>query len=509
MLDGAEDGDVLTVTDGGAEDFTVCYYQNKYTTTSHEVLIVGWDDAYPAGNFGYSAAGAVPPGDGAWLCRNSYGEHWAGGDGYFWLSYYDASAGYASLESSSLTQGFGRAAVFDFTAPDEYDNLYEYDGAVIQGYVTYAADGDGNRRSISVSGANEDAARWYANVFTASAGATNRDAERLEAVSTYTYRPGVAYTAEVYVDLADAADPASGTLAASVSGTFEYPGFHTVELDRGVLLTEGETYSVVFRVGRSSDSLSFLIVPACYTNDSWHAVNETLPGQSFVSLDGAAWYDCANCVTSSGTARPSNVRVKAYTVNDAAPLPFTDVSESAWYYADVADSWYKLLVEGMTDTAYVPAANATRAQLVTTLRRLAGNPAPAVDATAFDDVYDTAWFYEDILWAEGAGLLQGSDDDGNGVYSCRPNARVTREELLTLLYRFAAMCGADTAAVADLTVYPDGGAVSDWASDAVAWAVSNRLLQGVAVGTGTLLAPQMKVSRAQLAAFLNRFSELL
>ena len=486
-LDGASDPEAVPVLDGDADDFTVCYYQNKSGGTNHEVLIVGWDDDYPAENFGYSSAQAVPAGDGAWLCRNSQGASWAGGDGYFWISYYDRSVSASTGNSISA-----HVTVFDFGAADNYDNNYEYDGAAVLGYVNDALDGVG----VSTTAAEEGARRWYANIFTACSGAYPRGSESLKAVSTYTYRAGVPYTASVYTDLADPADPASGALAAQTSGVFPYAGYHTVVLPEIVSLEEGETFSVVFEIGASPDGILF--VPSCYTNSSWYSTNETLEGQSFVSVDGSGWADCKTL------RNEPNVRIKAFTDDVAPVLPFTDVPENAWYRSDVMAVWQRYLVSGMTATTYGPAGTASRAQIVAVLWRLAGEPA-ASSAAPFPDVPTGAWYADAVAWAAENGIVNGY---ANGLL--RPNLAVSRQEFMTILYRCAGVLGMDVSQTADITSFPDSGDVADWAARATAWSVGSGLQNGVAGSDGVItLSPQGRVTRAQLAAFLHRFADML
>ena len=506
--DKAEDGfspDDAMAVDGNAADFTVCYYQNARTGTNHEVVIVGWDDSYPRQNFGYSSKGAVPPKNGAWLCRNSHGSTWQGGDGYFWVSYYDASV-------SAVTDGSihkARATVFEFGSSGNYQHNYEYDGAAVLGYVNDSIGGKG----VSTQNASGSTRRSYANIFTANGNSAERGSENLRAVSTYTYGPGVSYTVKVYTGLKDALNPASGTLAAETSGTFSYAGFHTVTLPEAVTLRQNERFSVVFTVGR--DNNSALYVPACYTSTNWYSVNDSQTGQSFVSLDGSSWTDC------KGLKNAPNVRIKAYTddgdvledppaVDPSAAFPFTDVSESAWYYGDVETCWRSGLLKGMTDTTFVPGGTATRAQIVAVLHRLSGNGAPEQSTVSFGDVSAGAWYYDDVRWAESLGIINGSDDDGDGVFSFRPNDSITRQEFMTVLYRYAKQQNADVSATDSLSAFSDSGKVSGWARDAVVWSVGSGLQKGMNDSSGNLiLSPAGKVTRAQLAAFLNRFSAML
>jgi hypothetical protein len=301
---------------------------------------------------------------------------------------------------------------------------------------------------------------------------------------------------QVYTDLADPADPASGTLAAEVSGSFPYAGYHTIELPETVHIDEGETYSVIFRVGPASDNS--LYIPSCHTSSQWYCTNETLAGQSFVSVDGSVWKDCVDL------RNMPNVRIKAFTDNADPVFPFTDVAASDWYYDDVQTSWLKYLVNGTSDTTYEPELATTRAQVVTVLWRLAGEPAPA-GAADFSDIEAGAWYADAVAWAQENGVVNGY---GDGRFC--PHLVVSRQEFMLILFRYAGKCGMDTSARESLIRFRDYASVSDWAGDAVNWSIATGLQQGVRSTTGSVyLDPEGSVTRAQLAAFLNRFADML
>lgn len=484
-LDGAPAGTDGIAADRSADDFTACYYQNSVSaTTNHEVIIVGWDDNYPAENFGHSAAGLTPTGDGAWLCRNSYGSDWGDG-GYFWVSYYDASVCAGSGGSISA-----RVTVLDFASADHYDNNYEYDGAAILNYIRDTINGKG----VSTLNADSSTRRWYANIFTASAGETARDTELLRAVSTYTYRANVPYTVEIYTNLENDESPTSGTLAATVSGTFTHAGYHTVELPEPLTLAQGEMFSVVFRVSMASDNSVF--VPGCATSSVWYSVNGSESGQSFVSLDGSGWVDCQSL-----SGKP-NVRIKAFTDTQDAAFPFSDVAESEWYYQDVKESWLKLLLNGTSDTTYEPLQYTLRAQVVTTLWRLSGEPEPE-GTTTFSDVRAGRWYSDAIAWASENEIVTGYPS--GKFYPFDP---ITRQELMTILFRYAQYAGLDTSPTGSLTGFKDVSSVDAWAESAVSWSVGSGLQNGIPKRSGLYLDPRGYVTRAQLAAFLNRLSNM-
>ncbi len=246
------------------------YYCNEIKTTNHGVAIVGWDDTYSAANFN-----KTPPGDGAWLIRNSWSVSSAGaGDynqnTYFWMSYYDQSL-------------IGSVALI-YEPADNYSNNYHYDASAM------------DTRLYIPSGGK------VANVFTAK-GETGF--ERLEAVSFETDSANVDYKVEIYKNLKDAADPESGIFCGSTEGSTSYSGYYTIPLKEYVPLKAGDTFSVVITVSHGDGSYVYITKERSYTY-SWIACTASSnEGESFTDT-GAAWKD-------AGTG--GNIRIKAFTQN--------------------------------------------------------------------------------------------------------------------------------------------------------------------------------------------------
>ena len=113
------------------------------------------------------------------------------------------------------------------------------------------------------------------------------------------------------------------------------------------------------------------------------------------------------------------------------------------------------------------------------------------------DVSEGAWYYEAVLWATGNGIVKGC---GNGGFG--PNDNVTREQLATILYRYAQWKTMDTSEAADLDAYSDASTISTWALDAMKWANASGLITG---RTATELAPKYTATRAEAATILQRF----
>lgn len=183
----------------------------------------------------------------------------------------------------------------------------------------------------------------------------------------------------------------------------------------------------------------------------------------------------------------------------AAPkLPFTDVSEDDWFYADAAYLYEKGVMKGTADETFAPSRSVTRGQLAAALYRMAGEPAVTAKA-AFTDVPADYWCAAAITWAAENGVVTGY---GGGGF--RPADAVRRQELAAMLFRFAVYQGMSAVTLEEnLAPFADRADVAAYAVPAMNWAVGQGILQGK---DGSLL-PQAPVDRAQLAAMLRRYLE--
>lgn len=176
---------------------------------------------------------------------------------------------------------------------------------------------------------------------------------------------------------------------------------------------------------------------------------------------------------------------------------FSDTKSSDWYAEAAAYAYNNGLMQGDENGNFGGNDSATRGQIVTILHRLAGEP-DAGDAK-FNDVKGTEYYADAVAWAATNGLVNGYED---GTFSA--NGDVTREELATILYRFASAQGWVGETTGALTGFSDGDTTSEWATEALAWAVSVGLLQGNDDGT---LNPGGNATRAEIATILMRFCE--
>ena len=178
---------------------------------------------------------------------------------------------------------------------------------------------------------------------------------------------------------------------------------------------------------------------------------------------------------------------------------FDDVPADAWYADSVDFVSSHELFEG-TDKGFEPSMNMTRAMLVTVLYRLENEPDATAEAV-FTDVKEDSWYADAVEWAASSGIVNGV---GNDLYD--PNGDVTREQIATMLYRYVKHLGLDVSSRGSLDKFYDGDQVSDWAKDAMQWAVKLGIFRGDDTGS---LNPKNKATRAEVATLMERIVKLL
>lgn len=242
------------------------YYFNGASNSNHAICIVGWDD-----NFDKSKFFNQPPGNGAFIVRNSWGNWW-GQNGYFYLSYYDS------------VLGTRENAVFLAEPTSNYSRVYQYDPL-------------GQTASTGYGGNTA----WFANVFTAVGN------ESLSAVSFYAASSGSTY--ELYVYKSPTNGP-KGTQALFMSGSIATAGYHTIPLTSAVQLTAGQKFSVAVKLTTPGYGYPIPLERPI----GGYASPTASPGQSYMSSNGNVWTDVTNNYSNS------NVCLKAFTVQPAASL---------------------------------------------------------------------------------------------------------------------------------------------------------------------------------------------
>lgn len=171
--------------------------------------------------------------------------------------------------------------------------------------------------------------------------------------------------------------------------------------------------------------------------------------------------------------------------------PFTDVQMDDWFYNAVVYVVKNGLMNGVTNTQFSPDTATTRGMIVTILYRMAGKP--AADGTSFADVEQDAYYADAVAWAAESGIVMGY---GDGTFG--PNDSITREQMATMLYRYAGSPAVTQTALQ----FADSGEVSSYATNAISWAVQQGILSGK---TGNILDPQGDATRAQVAQMLQNY----
>lgn len=246
-------------------DITNSFYYSGDEPPNHDVVIVGWDDAYSRRNFNVE-----PDRDGAFLCRNSYGDNF-GNDGYFYVSYDDVLIGRENIVYSGIESN------------DNYDNIYQSDWLGWIGRI----------------GFGEETA-YFSNAY------TTEGPEMLEAVSFYATDVDTIYEVYVVPQFNGVEDFSNMTFVAE--GFLDYAGYYTVKFDESVPV-DGE-YAVIVKIKTPGSTYP---VAAEYSKEvDWLGEVNINDGRGFMSYDGLSW-------ESTEEVLESNVCLKAFTSNIDTP----------------------------------------------------------------------------------------------------------------------------------------------------------------------------------------------
>jgi hypothetical protein len=241
--------------------------------------------------------------------------------------------------------------------------------------------------------------------------------------------------------------------------------------------TEGAT--ILYNANYGSPSYT----PACaYTGEAVVIPKSSFPGGTVTMTCRAVkeGYTDAGVTTLALTAQTS----------------YTDVATGAWYESYVQYVTEHGYFDSTAPSTFSPNAPMTRAMLATALYRMAGQPA-VTTAAPFTDVAATADYADAVAWAYDVGVVNGISDT-----TFAPDATITREQIVTMFCRYAALvAGRDVTAAGDLSAFTDSATVAAWAADQMTWAVSAGLIEGT---TATTLSPKATATRAQTAALVQR-----
>jgi len=232
-------------------------------------------------------------------------------------------------------------------------------------------------------------------------------------------------------------------------------------------------------------------------------------------LDSVFFLPAADCSTqirlaftvygTSGTQLGSGeltVRVASKTASSV----FSDVNaRTCSWAANAVDFMNEYgLVKGTGTSTFGWKGSMTRGDFVLILYRNAGSPSVYGVSNPFTDVKSTDYYYEAVLWAYRNNVVNGTSTTTFG-----PKGKITREQIATILYRYAQKKRADTSARGSLSAFPDNGKVNGWAKTALQWCVGEGLIGGTNENGRVYLDPQGTATRAQVATILMRYIEKL
>ncbi|SEQ42376.1 Cysteine protease, C1A family [Lachnospiraceae bacterium RM5] len=237
------------------QNYSYCYKGDE--KANHDIVIIGWDDNYPKENFNIDVEG-----DGAFLCRNSWGADF-GDNGDFYISYYDSNIGVTNVVYTRIDDVYN------------YDNIYQSD---MCGY-------------IGGLGYEEDRA-YFANVYTAN------DYEKIKAVGFYATKKNTEYSIYVVKDFEDTNSLTSRNDPV-LSGSFVNEGFYTVDLENEIEVEKNEKFAIIVRV-KSPGQTRPVAVEFPYDKATENV--DVSDGEGYVSYQGINWenteekYNCNICL---------------------------------------------------------------------------------------------------------------------------------------------------------------------------------------------------------------------
>lgn len=213
-----------------------------------------------------------------------------------------------------------------------------------------------------------------------------------------------------------------------------------------------------------------------------------------VTSEGISVPSKGNSGSGSGNGSGSGSSSALDDIISTVTNPFTDIS-GHWAEDEIISAYLAGLVNGLGDGRFGPDEALNRAMFTTLLYRLAGSPAVS-GSNPFTDVANGVYYTDAVIWAYQNGVVTGTS-----ATTFDPNATLTREQMVTMLYRYAQFAGIDTSASTSLSSFTDSASVSGYAVNAMQWAVA----EGIIKGQGNALVPAGTTTRAQAAAVLVRF----
>lgn len=210
--------------------------------------------------------------------------------------------------------------------------------------------------------------------------------------------------------------------------------------------------------------------------------------------------------TAGGIAPPAQTAPPTQiTIPDTVNV-FADVDDSHWAKASIDYVTSKGLFFGMSDDTFEPSSEMTRAMYVTVLSRFGERidskwQIECDNPMKFDDIPDGDWYSDAVAWAGGTGLVNGM---GENLFE--PHSPITREQMAVMAVNFAKLCGVEMPSNVEERAFADEENIQYWAVDAVHTAQRAGIISG---RDDNIFAPQDTATRAEVAAIMHRFAEIL
>ena len=257
----------------------------------------------------------------------------------------------------------------------------------------------------------------------------------------------------------------------------------------------------------NKNELYYYITQACelnatdYTEESWLVLDAAIRNAKETAL---SLNSTSGVIKASTNALKGSMNVLIKNNPENVSNIFSDITHGAWYETSVQYVYDKNLMSG-SNGLFKPTDDITRAQLVTILYRLAGSPiiTDTSALTEFTDIEKDKYYTDSVCWAYANGIATGND--------CKfePSGKLTRQQMATFFFRYADYTGLDTETRGDITEMINADKVSEYAKDAIEWAVGTGLISGseVTVEGNKIkdLNPRGNTTRAQVATIIMRF----
>ena len=257
----------------------------------------------------------------------------------------------------------------------------------------------------------------------------------------------------------------------------------------GCAFYDCKNLKAVYFLGNAPETVGEYAFQMYYYDDATDTSSDiNIPGLTLYYLEGA-----------SGWTSPT-WGAEAYPTAVWKPSGYFDVKPGSWYEQSVQYATEHGLMNGTGSNTFEPESTMTRAMLVTVLWRYANAPKPG--ANPFTDVPNGKWYTDAVAWAAENGVVNGV---GDGKFE--PDGSVTREQMATILYRYAQKVGIDTSKHTELSAFPDASRVSAYARASMQWIVAEGVIGGSRENGQDWLNPQGNATRAEVATILMRFIE--